>query len=236
MAQVDLRGNVDPTLRGQLHDAVAQYAAANPGISTADKVVLDVIGADGKPCQVEGALQRDIMGNVIFIVVGIVGRLIKGLADKLRQPRDGKGPNAKREARRAGSRQQAVLERIYNGNLPTDPEQRFQMFLDGGLLEKRGKGFAMAGGLTFPTKAAVLEHLSKDLGNDGSGPVADLAKQAAAASGGTGNGATAPKAVKKAARKAAKAVKKEAKATAKVAKKAAKVAKPKATGKQAAKK
>ncbi len=212
---VELRGNVDATLRSQLEKAVTDYGAANTGVAHADGVRLEVIGPDGNPCQVEGAFQRDMVGNLIFIALGLVGRVLNEAADRLFK-RDGRSPNARRAQRRERSKQQGAFAAIYNGALPDTPEERFAFLLGNDVIKKEGKGYAMSGGRTFDTKAKVLEHLAQLAPAAESGDTKNPKGGTPAAKAEGGKSAPATKATKRA---ATKAVKTAAKAARKAAKK-----------------
>lgn len=199
---VELRGNVDATLRTQLETAALEYGAANPHVGTADNVKLTVIGADGKPCEVEGAFQRDVMGTIVFVVAGIVGRLVEKLLDAVK----GNGPNARRAKRKEKSRRDGALSAIYNGGLPAGAEERLAFFLANELAKKVGKEYHLPGGKVFKTKALVLEHLAQVLPNDDGevpAPPAD-SKPAKETVAKAAPKVAKPKAAKKAAKKASK--------------------------------
>jgi hypothetical protein len=215
MQVVELRGRVDATLRSQMEEAVRSYGAANTGVSHADDVRLQLVGPDGKPCEVEGTFQRDPMGTLVFIALGIVGQFVKGAVERLFK-REGRGPNARRAARKDGSKRQAALASLYGGGLPSDPEERLAFLLSNELLKKeKGGAFRMQGGRLFKNKAEVLAHLAELPATESGGGEGkpDGGTPAVKAEG--GKKAPATKAVKKAAKAATKAA-------AKVAKKAAK--------------
>lgn len=223
MSQITVRGQVDATYATQVQAAVAKYAADNPSVSVADKVVLQLVGADGQPCQVEGAFQRGKYGQIVFTVIGLIGavkKVVQAVKKALGKDRP-HSPSAKRAARREskGNGRSAGLQAIYSGSLPADPEKRLEFFLKHELARKEGQAYVIAGGKRFASRKAVLEHLAAQVSDDAA-PV-----PAAPAPAPTKVAAPAKKAVKKAVKKAAKAAKKAVKKEAQVAKKAAKAKK-----------
>lgn len=198
-----------------MDEAVRSYGQSNPGVSHADDVKLQLVGANGEPCEVEGTFQRDAMGNLVFIALGIVGQFVKGAVERLFN-REGRGPNARRAARKDGSKRQAALASLYAGGLPNTPEERLSFLLGNDVLKKqKGGSYTMQGGRSFKDKAEVLAHLAElpaaESGGDEGKP--DGGTPPAKAEGGEKAPAT------KVAKKAAKAA---VKAGAKVARKATK--------------
>lgn len=148
-----------------VESAVTAYATANSNVSSAS-ITVGAKDSDGNEVQLDGVFTRTPIGQVVFMVLGIVG---KPLLERVRRGL------AKRKAERLGRRNE---RRVAKGKAPLAPGERtvagkiiadtvealFQRLLADGLIKELGNGiWTRVGGGTYATKNALMDALSAEV-------------------------------------------------------------------------
>lgn len=178
MSRITIAGATTGADQATLSEAVARYAQEHPNVTVADKVTVKAVDEAGVPCEVEGSYQKDALGQIVFVVLGIVGReLGKFLKKKLASMKEKRV--AKRTERRAAKGKSPILA----AGDGTTAAGRYAALLAQGLLRELSPGiFSVAGGLTFNGKEKLMEYLGQGLepaAETGGAPKARKARKAA---------------------------------------------------------
>lgn len=145
--------------------SVEAFAAANPLVSN-QTVTLDAKDEQGEAVQLQGAYTRSPLGEVVFMILSVLGREAVAAVRERRASRRHERLAARNERRVArGKKPLAPGERTAVGKvIAATVDALFGQRVKEGLIAEIAPGtYSMVGGRTYRGKEAVLEALQAEL-------------------------------------------------------------------------